>query len=221
MVVESHGVVHSLAATACPQANGQVERYNRTLVPLLAKLVESSKYSWDSALIDAEYLLNNTLNRGSGSVPAKLLFGVLQQRKISNDAVQYFQDLLESSEPDDLPLTRAEAASHIRKIQDYNKQKHDRSCLNTVFKEGDLVAIRSVPVVGENKKLRPRFKGSYQVGKVLDKNRYVINDIDGYQVSGKRFEGVFDPQNMHLYRPQSSSAKLDESEIEHNDNDDE
>lgn len=40
--VETHGVVHNLAATACPQANGQVERYNRTLIPLLAKLVKSS-----------------------------------------------------------------------------------------------------------------------------------------------------------------------------------
>lgn len=182
--VETHGFVHSLAATACPQANGQVERYNRTLVPLLAKLVESSGCSWDSALIDAEYLLNNTINRGSGSVPSKLLFGILQQRKIPNDTVQYFQDLLEPPKPDNLELSRDEAADRIRKVQDYNKRKHDSRCLKTAFNAGDLVVIRSVPVVGENKKLRPRFKGPYQVKKVLDSNRYVVADVEGYQVTG-------------------------------------
>lgn len=169
-------------------------------------------------MIDAEYLLNNTTNRGSGAIPSKLLFGVLQLRKISNDAVQYFQDLLESPDCVDLKSSRNEAAIHMRKIQDYNKRNHDSKCLKTVYLEGDLVVIRSVPVVGENKKLRPRFKGPYQVKKVLDRNRYVVTDIEGYQVSGKRFEGIFDPQNMRLYKRDPTRPSNNGSESELSDN---
>lgn len=216
--IETHGIVHQLTATACPQGNGQVERYNRTTVPLLAKLVESSGKEWDSALIDAEYFLNNTLNRGSGAVPSKLLFGVLQQRRITSDAVQYFQDLLDSPDQENLKLARDEAADRIRTVQDYNKRRHDSKSLKTVFCEGDLVVIRSVPVVGENKKLKPRFKGPYQVKKVLDHNRYVVADVDGYQVSGKRFEGIFDPQNMRLYKRQTPTNLNSDSEDKLSDN---
>jgi transposase InsO family protein len=71
-------IQHVLIATSYPQANGQVERYNRTIVPLLAKLVEESQVEWDKVLNEAEYLLNNSYNRSIKNIPSRLLFGVIQ-----------------------------------------------------------------------------------------------------------------------------------------------
>lgn len=72
--------------------------------------------------------------------------------------------------------------------------------MRTRYQEGDLVSIRSVKQVGIRGKLQPKFKGPYIIKKVLDRNRYVVSDLDGYQVSNRRFEGIFDPMNMRLYQ---------------------
>lgn len=101
----------------------------------------------------------------------------------------------------DLNEIRDFASQNIQKLQYYNKGQYGkRSKLNTRYCEGDLVSIRSVKQPGERSKLKPKFKGPYVVKKVLDRNRYVISDIDGFQISGRRFEGVFDPSNMRLYQ---------------------
>lgn len=34
----------------------------------------------------------------------------------------------------------------------------------------------------------------------MDNNRYIISDLDGYQVTSTHFDGTFDPLNLRLYR---------------------
>lgn len=46
------------------------------------------------------------------------------------------------------------------------------------------------PTVEINKKLIPKYKGPYVVKKVLDKDRYLIKDTDGFQVTQLPYEGV-------------------------------
>lgn len=195
-----HGFRHQLVATACPQANGQVERYNRTAIPLISKLVETRNVEWDTALIDAEFLLNNTLNRSIGDIPSRLLFGVVQKRYVSDDLTKFVDDLNMTDERDLIEI-RENASQATKKLQEYNKELYDKRCkVRTHYHEGDLVSIRSVKQVAVRGKLQPKFKGPYVVQKVLDRNRYVISDLDGYQVSNRRFEGIFDPMNMRLYQ---------------------
>lgn len=71
-------VKHILVATGSDvQANGHVERINRVLTSMLAKLVDnkSGKY-WYKVLKDVEYSLNNALNKSIGTIPNEALFGV-------------------------------------------------------------------------------------------------------------------------------------------------
>ena len=99
-------------------------------------------------------------------------------------------------------------------MQEYNKQQYDRrSKVDTRYYEGDLVSIRTTKQVGERGKLKPKFKGPYVVKKVLDRNRYVISDVDGFQVSNRRFEGIFDPSNMRLYQ-RNDNNEIDFTESE-------
>lgn len=71
--------------------------------------------------------------------------------------------------------------------------------------------LRRVNISGERNKLKPKFRKPYVVKKVLDRNRYVVGDLDGYQVTGIRFEGVFDPLNMRLYQRSDSRVQEDNS----------
>lgn len=214
-----HSIDHVLIATNCPKANGQIERYNRTLVPLLAKLVEIRKACWDNVLFEAEYLLNNSYNRSIDNRPAVLLFGVKQRFRSETD-LELFIENLNKTVDRDLEQLRDEAANKIRQLQEYNKRKYDEKCRrNTTYNEGDLVAIKTNKVAGENNKLKAKYKGPYVIKKVLDNNRYVVTDLEGYQVSGTRFEGTFDPLNLRLYKkavvnrkPQSVSSSLSTSE---------
>lgn len=212
-MTSDHGIVHVLTATACPKANGQIERYNRTVVPLLSKLVEERNQQWDTVLSEAEFLMNNTMNRSIGDIPSVLLFGVVQTRKVQNDLTSYLNGLDEQYERD-LQEIRRKASENIQALQDYNKAQYDRHCTqNTKYNEGDLVMIRNVKAVGESSKLKPKYKGPYKVKKVLDRNRYVISDIDGYQVSQIPFEGIFDPLNMRLYQSVKTPESYDSNDF--------
>lgn len=81
--VDENNINHILIATASPKANGQVERVNRVLGAMLAKLSDpvSGKY-WYKIIANVEFALNNTIHRSTGNTPSKLLFGVDQRGKI-------------------------------------------------------------------------------------------------------------------------------------------
>ena len=73
-----HLIQHIKTAAYTPEANGQAERINRTLTPMLAKLINDTNKKWDVLLPDVEFIYNNTFNRSIKNFPSILLFGQLQ-----------------------------------------------------------------------------------------------------------------------------------------------
>ena len=72
----SHEKIHHiLTTTGIPRANGQVERVNRTLIPLLTKLSAPKPEEWFKYLSTAQLFLNTTPHRSIGMTPFRLLFG--------------------------------------------------------------------------------------------------------------------------------------------------
>ena len=75
--LDSLGVKHIMNAVATPRANGQIERYNRTvLAALSAKNYSKPEKLWDDCVTEIQWGLNNTLNKGTNKTPAEALFGV-------------------------------------------------------------------------------------------------------------------------------------------------
>ena len=58
-------IQHVLIMTGVPRANGQVERINRTLIPLLTKLSAAKSEEWYKYLEVAQKFMNATPNRSN------------------------------------------------------------------------------------------------------------------------------------------------------------
>jgi transposase InsO family protein len=70
-------------ATATPRANGQAERYNRTILSCLAASTDDER-KWDETLRTIQWGLNTTVNKTTGKTPYELLLGY--QPRQANDA---------------------------------------------------------------------------------------------------------------------------------------
>lgn len=84
------------------------------------------------------------------------------------------------------------------KIKNYNKIYFDKRHYKlTMYNIDDYVLIRDTNVKpGEEKKFKPVYKGPYQVAKVLNKNRYVITDIPGFNVVARPYNSILLPDRM-------------------------
>ncbi|XP_018377468.1 PREDICTED: LOW QUALITY PROTEIN: uncharacterized protein K02A2.6-like [Trachymyrmex cornetzi] len=194
--IKNESIVHVLVAVGTPRANGQVERFNRVITPMLAKLSETPS-QWDRILNRVEYSLNNTVCRATNDTPSRLLFGV-EQKGVTCDSLR---DLLSTDTERDLEQIRNKAHVNIEKSQLENTKRYNlRRKPAREYKVGDYVEIRNVQTTpGVNKKLLPKFKGPYVIRKVLDYDRYVITDVDGFQLTQRPYTGCSARSDATLY----------------------
>lgn len=75
------GIKHLSITTGLPRANGQVERLNRTIVPILSKLAIDDPTKWYRYVEKLQRILNSTYHRSINTTPFKLLFGVEMRSK--------------------------------------------------------------------------------------------------------------------------------------------
>ncbi|OLY81552.1 Pol polyprotein, partial [Smittium mucronatum] len=69
-------IKHTPTTTYRPQANGQVERLNRTLKNAISKLCEGNTKDWDCFLWKALLSIRSMRNNSTGISPSKMLYGI-------------------------------------------------------------------------------------------------------------------------------------------------
>lgn len=122
LVLDKNNIKLILVAAGTPRPNGQIERLNRDLRPMIAKLAPDLD-KWDRVLPEVEFAFNNTFCRAIGNSPAILLFGVHQKGKISDRLGEYIRSFNDYQR--DLTQIRTDSSNKISKIQSENKQYYD------------------------------------------------------------------------------------------------
>ena len=198
--VNENKINHLSIATASSKANGQVERINRVITPMLAKISDppSGKY-WYKFLADVEFARNNTVHSTIGESPSRLLFGVNQRGSVIDPVVEYLEQAKHSEgDTRDFKQMWSEAAKKNKKSQDYNKTYFDKKHKEPhKYQIGNYVMVKNFDTtIGVSKKLIPRYKGPYEVVTVLRNDRYVLKDIENFRVTQKAYLGTWEACNM-------------------------
>jgi len=60
---KTHCIQHVQIAVGSLQANGQVERYNKTIKEMIPKLMHEKGRNWKESLQQVQLAINNTYNR--------------------------------------------------------------------------------------------------------------------------------------------------------------
>ncbi|KAJ8912065.1 hypothetical protein NQ315_016754 [Exocentrus adspersus] len=70
-----NGIRHVLNAVASPRSNGQVERFNSTILQALMTVIGDDHSSWESKITEVQLSSNGTVNATIGYAPSELLYG--------------------------------------------------------------------------------------------------------------------------------------------------
>lgn len=174
------GIRHVLNAVASPRANGQVERYNRTILnSLTAQNLNRDEKEWDDAIGKVQWGLNNTSQKTTGRTPAEIMFGSCMNSEINPKLNEIRQ---ETREVGDLSEIREQVKDKVTAEQVKQKQRHDDGRRPArIYAEGDLVKITKISFNndGKSRKLLPSYIGPYKVVAVLGNDRYRISAVPG------------------------------------------
>ena len=120
-----------------------------------------------------------------------MLFGVNQRGRVIKKVAEGLQRTEKNKNTRDLESIRSVASKNIEKSQIYNKiyfYKKRRDPHN--YELGDFVMTKNFDTtVGASKKVGLQYKGPYQVIKKLRNDRYVLSDIENFQLSQKPYIG--------------------------------
>jgi len=170
-------IKHSMITTGLPRANGQVERMNRTIIPILTKLSLDDSTKWYKQVSSLQQYRNSTYQRSINTIPFELLTGTKMRLNNSNITVLLKKQLHEhfGKERD---IKRIQAKGQIIKIKEENRRTYNlRRKKRTKYKLGDLVAIKRVHI-GPGRKMRAKYLGPYKNCKIKPNNTYDVKRMD-------------------------------------------
>ena len=195
---EYSGVAHSRTTPYHPQGNGQVERFNRTLLGMLRSLPENQKTDWKSSVDKVVHAYNCTRNESTGFSPFFLLFGRHPRLPI---------DLAFGFEPEENKSTEnpteyaARWSQQMRQAYDIAKRNanhaagrrkklYDKKAVSGELSPGDRVLVRNLQRVNGPSKLR-----SYWEDKVYIVVKQKSPNIPVYEVQPENGKGK--PKVIH------------------------
>ncbi|XP_029178223.1 uncharacterized protein K02A2.6-like [Nylanderia fulva] len=174
---KDEGIEHIAIVTGVPRGNGQIERLNRTLIPLLTKLSIPHSTQWYKFVTRAQQYLNQMPSRSTGKTPFDLLFGTRMRLKEDPQIKEILEAENVNSFQEKRDQIREEARDAILKMQAENKQIYNRKRKKpNIYGEGDLVAIQRTQG-GPGLKLCAKYLGPYQVKRTLRNDRYIVEKI--------------------------------------------
>ena len=160
-----------------PQTDGLVEKFNSTLVNMIAKCCETKKRDWDDHLPYLLYAYRTMVQESTHESPFYLLYGrdsrLPTETGLSMPSPTYEVDMEDYRSELVTKLSHAWclAKNKIEKAQDAQKIQYDKRARVTEIQVGDRVMVyMPSSVKGKDRKLARPYHGPYRVLKVTPSN---------------------------------------------------
>ncbi|GFX23987.1 transposon Tf2-11 polyprotein [Trichonephila clavipes] len=139
---EQKNTLHHIT-TGLPRAIDQVERINRTIIPVLSKMSEDDPTKWFKHVPSQQEVLNSTFQRSINTTPIELLFGTQINNRTDLRIQQLIDEQLQLEFNENRELLRKAAKTQIIKVQNENKKSYNlRRKSPYLYHVKDLVAIK-------------------------------------------------------------------------------
>ena len=166
-----------------PMGNGQVERFNQTLLKMLGTLEEYQKSDWKTHVPTLVHAYNDMFHDSTGFSPYFLMFGRHPRLAVdaflgltpdtlsSTSKTEYMRKLKEC-----LDFAYNKAGEEAKRSAAVHKQRYDVKARKSVLKPGDLVLVKNVGI-----------RGKHKIGDLWEQEPYVVidqpnDDIPVYEV---------------------------------------
>lgn len=164
---KEQGIRHVLITTGVPRGNGQVERINRIIIPILTKMSIGKPEEWYKHVDIVQQYINSSYNRAIKTTPFELLIG--KSMFLKEDL--HFREIMEAELIQRFKQERCElrdqAMENIKQIQESNRRTYNRRRKAAVnYKIGDFQEAIQRIQTGPGQKLHPKFFGPYEITSV-------------------------------------------------------
>ena len=167
-----------------PQSDGQVERFNKTLISGLKTLVNTHQNNWDDFAAYVAHAYNSSVHASTGCTPNMLVFGgeiIMPADLVFGSVLRKVEDPCTIAFAEQLRQELREAYNLVRgclgKAAVHQKRGYDTGLKNRRYSVGEKVVRLFAPAA--NKKLLPDWDGPFQITHVISETTVVIRSIKG------------------------------------------
>ncbi|KAK0589707.1 hypothetical protein LWI29_017611 [Acer saccharum] len=189
---DKYAIKLSFSTPRYPQANGQAESTNKTIVNTLKKRLEAEKSQWAEKLPEILWSYRTTPRRSTGETPFSLVYGSEAVIPIetrlptarSENPNEEQNNLELSFELDHLDERRDRAALRTQSYQQQVARHYNKKVNIRIFKLHDWVLRRVFQNTREEGagKLGPTWEGPYQVTDIVGRGAYKLRGLDGREL---------------------------------------
>ena len=201
---EQLGINNHYSSPSHPQANGQVEVANRSLLKIIKTRLEGVKGVWLNELPGVLCAYRTIVRTPTGETPFKLAYGskvvMPAEVHVANHRVMKYQD--EENEEqlrlnlDLIDEVRMDAEQRTARYQSLMARQYDTMVKPRRFNIGDLV-LKRVSLATKNPahgKLGPNWEGPYRVINFKRQGSYYLEALDG-----RKLEHPWNVEHLRRY----------------------